>query len=227
MDNNCAGSALAPNVCGHSAHPVREGRNLMDTDAAVRAYLAGEREMIAHHIDTHGVRVTYVGGGEDGECECCRLEAQAATNRAERRAADRAERRAATKSRGSAKGPQPLSVPFGYTTGLHGKGHPELVVLGLPMDLTAGLLNATAQQVLAGQQLVPGERVPHLAPPVLVEEIPNPGMVVLAANTYYGRSPHNSVPAHQLTWADLDSRFPWEEGHNTGREQPRPGTYRA
>ena len=190
----------------------------MDNSAALQAFAERERHMITQNIQSHGVHITYVASYRGGECAFCALEDVTDADVVDPFAQDLA---------AGAELPARLDLPLGYTTGLHSVGHPELVVLGLTPDLTAALLSAATQQVIAGKRLMPGQVVPHLAPPVLVEEIPNPGLVVLSANTYYGRSPQDSVPAQQLTWADLEGRFPWDEGHNTGRDQPRPGTYRA
>ena len=46
---------------------------------------------------------------------------------------------------------------FGYTIGLFGLGHPELVLVGLGADTTHGVLQRVAEEVAAGRDLVPGE----------------------------------------------------------------------
>jgi hypothetical protein len=119
---------------------------------------------------------------------------------------------------------------FGYTIGLFGLGHPELVVVGLAMDATHGVLQEVAGEVAAGRDLVPGELVlrDDRTGRLCVEISPNPGEVVLGANRFYRRPPEHPVPAYQLTWTDAAGRFPWEEGYPCGPEhQPRPGTWRA
>jgi hypothetical protein len=121
--------------------------------------------------------------------------------------------------------------PFGYTIGLFGLGHPELVVVGLGPDATHAVLGRAAETVAAGRDLVAGEL---LTWPewdgllVVVEEMPNPGEVVLAANRFYERPAEYSVLAYQLTWARPGHGFPWDEGYAGGVGiQPRPGTWRA
>jgi hypothetical protein len=58
--------------------------------------------------------------------------------------------------------------------------------------------------------------------------VPNPWQIVLGANRHYRRSNEVSVPAYQLTYDDIEGRFPWEDGYsNAAWIQPRPGTYRA
>jgi len=127
-------------------------------------------------------------------------------------------------------GDEPDEPAFGYTIGLFGLGHPELVVVGLGPGATHGVLDQAADLVLAGRDLMPGELLPvaDTATRLLVETVPNPGEVVLGANRHYQRPAEVSVGALQLTWSDADGRFPWDAGHR-GEEgaQPRPGTWRA
>jgi len=119
---------------------------------------------------------------------------------------------------------------FGYTIGLFGLGHPELVLVGLGAGTTHGVLQRVAGEVSAGRDLVPGELIAWDDWPGLlyVEDSPNPGEVVLGANRFYQRPPEYSVPAFQLAWSHADGHFPWEDGYPCGPEcQPRPGTWRA
>ena len=118
---------------------------------------------------------------------------------------------------------------FGYTIGLFGLGHPELLVVGLSHQRTHDLLDHAARLVAGGRDLVVGEELRwDRGQPVIVEDLPNPGDVVLGANRYYQRPAEVSVPAYQLTWAHADGSFPWDDGYPCGPEcQPRPGTWRA
>ena len=126
-------------------------------------------------------------------------------------------------------GEDPGEPPFGYTTGLFGLGHPELVVVGLDHDVTYGVLDRTARMVVAGRNLVPGEELtwPDRRYGFVVEELPNPGEILFVANRFYCRPDEFSVPAFQLAWADEDGLFPWDHGYAGGPGQPRPGTWRA
>ena len=128
------------------------------------------------------------------------------------------------------EGDEPGEPPFGYTIGLFGLGHPELVVVGLDCDLTHHLLQRVAGLVRDGRDLVSGEllevgaRVRRLVP----EVCPTPGDVFLGANRFYLRPPQHSVPALQLTWCHDDGTFPWDPGWPCRPEyQPRPGTWSA
>jgi hypothetical protein len=49
---------------------------------------------------------------------------------------------------------------------------------------------------------------------------------VIGANSYY-RMTQASVPVLQLSYDDLEGRFPWEEGYSMPGLQPRPGEFRA
>jgi Domain of unknown function (DUF4262) len=130
-----------------------------------------------------------------------------------------------------AAGDQPGEPAFGYTIGLFGLGHPELVVVGLSAENTHAILQRVAGLVVSdGRDLVAGELVtfPDRPDGLVVEELPNPGEVVLGANRFYERPAEYSVPAYQLTWAHRDGLFPWDPGYACGPGcQPRPGTWRA
>lgn len=119
---------------------------------------------------------------------------------------------------------------FAYTVGLHGIGHPELLVLGTDSGTASGLLNEVASRVRAGRDLVPGEILDFAEWPhrVLVEEVPNPGDILFAANHFYDRPDVASVPALQLTYDDRHGRFPTDEGYDIPSWiQPRPGDFSA
>jgi len=127
------------------------------------------------------------------------------------------------------EGDGPDEPPFGYTVGLFGLGHPELALVGLAAESTHSLLGRVAEMIADGRDLVPGELLTWSDWPdvrVVVEELPNPGEVVLVANRFYERPAEFSVPAYQLTWALPDHGFPWE-GTAEPSVQPRPGTWRA
>ena len=127
-------------------------------------------------------------------------------------------------------GDQPGEPSFGYTVGLFGLGHPELVIVGLGCDNTHGMLQRVASMVAGGRDLVVGEllRWPDWGGLMVVEQLPNPGEILLGANRFYERPAEFSVPAYQLTWSHADGTFPWDEAYPCGPEcQPRPGRWRA
>lgn len=115
-----------------------------------------------------------------------------------------------------------------YTVGLFGIGHPELIIFGVGAPSAARALNTFYERVRGGQDLTPGEIVRPWDEPVafLVEEFPDPGATLFAANRHYQRPPFASVPAYQLTWS-VDGFFPGEPGYPLADNvQPRPGTFR-
>ncbi|WP_166534997.1 DUF4262 domain-containing protein [Blastococcus xanthinilyticus] len=118
---------------------------------------------------------------------------------------------------------------FGYTVGLFGVGHPELVVVGVDHETATGMLNTVAGLVLDGRDLVPGEVVAlDENRRFTVETLPNPGDVLFTANRFYQRPDEFSVPAYQITWAHPGGLFPWDPGYPCPPGcQPRPGTWRA
>ncbi len=119
---------------------------------------------------------------------------------------------------------------FSYTTGLFGMGHPELLAFGLSPANARGLFRELASRIRDGEDLIPGEIVTsddwHHR--VIVEVVPNPGQILLAANRFYQRPPEQSVPALQLTTDDRNGRFPWDDGYSfPAWLQPRPGEFSA
>ena len=127
-------------------------------------------------------------------------------------------------------GDEPDEPSFGYTVGLFGLGHPELVAVGLSSEGTHRVLNGAAGLVVEGRNLVPGEVARHDdgQPAFIVEVVPNPGEILFSANRFYQRPDEFSVPAFQLTWAHRDGSFPWDEAYPCGPDcHPRPGTWHA
>jgi hypothetical protein len=127
-------------------------------------------------------------------------------------------------------GDDPGEPAFGYTIGLFGLGHPELIVVGCSGGTTHGILERIAGLVAGGRDLVPRELLPGAAGEgrLFVEACPNPGDVVLGANRWYRRPAEYSVPAYQVAWTHRDGLFPWEEGYACRPDcQPRPGEWAA
>jgi hypothetical protein len=119
--------------------------------------------------------------------------------------------------------------PFAYTTGLFGLGHPELLIVGVPPETAALVLNTLGERVRRGERLMPGHRVEVAgwSRRIVPEPVSNAGEILLWSNGFYHRPAEHSVPALQLTYADAGGRFPWEAGFAEPHLQPRPGTFNA
>lgn len=116
---------------------------------------------------------------------------------------------------------------FAYTIGMFGLNHPELLIFDLSPETTLDVLNEVGQRVLEGESFFPGMtiEIDGWDREIIVEDVPNPGDIVLVANDYYRRPPEVSVPVIQLTYADDEGRYPWEPDCTSN--QPRPGEFRA
>jgi hypothetical protein len=134
-----------------------------------------------------------------------------------------------TCSRPGCDPPPDEQPPFAYTIGLFGLGHPELLIIGVDPATAQGALNTLALRIRQGEVLIPGLIItfkdwPHR---IIPEVVPNPGEIVLGANSFYQRPPEHSVPVLQLTYDDTEGRFPWDQGCIAPELQPRPGTFAA
>jgi hypothetical protein len=120
------------------------------------------------------------------------------------------------------------SPSLGYTVGLTGFDHPEVVVFGLGEGGTARVLNALGDRVRAGERLRDGDVVDLGFTPVTLFDLPNPAEVVFTANSVYGRREDESVPALHAVYADRHGSWPWEPGCELPPWlQPMPGQFRA
>ncbi len=117
---------------------------------------------------------------------------------------------------------------FGYTVGLFGLGHPELLITGVSFDLAVELLTDLCLQVREGENLLPHREIRWAGweRRLTTEQVPNPEDLVFEANRFYRRPPYDPVSVLQLSFADGRGRFPWDRGYD-GPDQPRPGTFTA
>lgn len=106
---------------------------------------------------------------------------------------------------------EPDSLPFQYTIGLHDRGLPELVSIGLPGDVGHALLNDVAAVI--AQRKEAGE---PLAGEVSHERWPLPFYLLAAdvpkAEDYATGARNRSAGEAQylqVCWPDKHGRFPW------------------
>ena len=167
-------------------------------DAGTQAWIHQQQAHLKTMIRRHGWFIHYIGGGG-----CCHP--------------------------GCACGEARDEPPFAYTTGLFGLGHPELLIFGVMLETAAGVLNTLGERLRQGADLLPGQIIgfdewPHR---IIPEVVPNAGDIVLLSNDFYGRPDESSVPVLQLSYDDVEGRFPWEDGYAAPDMQPRPGTFTA
>jgi hypothetical protein len=103
---------------------------------------------------------------------------------------------------------------FTYTIGLVEAGLPELLIMGLPTDVGAVILNAAAKRHLE-HEFTAGDtwEFPEVVPPLpfRVVDIPARHSCLGTAYRIYER---NTVRGLQLVWADVAGRFPGEDGYD-------------
>ncbi|MGY1914323.1 DUF4262 domain-containing protein [Blastococcus sp. SYSU DS0973] len=110
------------------------------------------------------------------------------------------------------RGEESDEPPFGYTVGLFGVGHPELVVVGVGHGTACAVLDDVAGLVLGGRNLVPGEVITDGGAGLLtVEELPKPGEVLSAPTASTSaptstRCPPTSSPGRTRVAASRGSR---------------------
>jgi len=111
-------------------------------------------------------------------------------------------------------------VPMAYTVGLAAAGLAEIVVFGLPSEVSQVLLNDAAQR-LRRDELPVDEKIERLASmPVVFKRVPPVAAEqhIMMANNRAGQP----VEALQLVWPDQQSRFPWEEAFDEQCAKAQP-----
>lgn len=118
---------------------------------------------------------------------------------------------------------------FAYTVGLHGLGHPELLVFGVSTGTAVSVLNSLGAGIRDGLVLMPGQLIAfdEWAHRIMPEAVPNPGDILFGANDFYRLPPGHSVEAFQLSHDDENGLFPCQDGFVGAEMQPRPGTFKA
>lgn len=106
----------------------------------------------------------------------------------------------------------PDPVPFSYTVGLTGFGHPEIIVCGVdPREAGITLLNNLGERVRAGQAFSHGEVPRDLLmgdyDPILIQVDDLTRLSI--ARRVYGEY----VSALQLVLPDSMNRLPWHQGY--------------
>ena len=109
--------------------------------------------------------------------------------------------------------PTPLETCW-YTVGLTGHDLPELIVFGLPPDISRPALELLAADLIAGRrQIAAGQRADDVLEghPVRFVAVTEPDRhLPVAAQFYAGTG--TTVRALQIVWPDRYERWPWQTG---------------
>ncbi|WP_232344862.1 DUF4262 domain-containing protein [Actinoplanes awajinensis] len=111
--------------------------------------------------------------------------------------------------------PQPIPLETcWYTIGLTGHGHPEMVLFGLPPDISRPTLRTVAGEVIAGRRtFTAGQHADDVLeghPVQFVAVIEPDRHLPVAAQFYAGTG--SAVEALQIVWPDRYLRWPWQPG---------------
>ncbi|MCW4386470.1 DUF4262 domain-containing protein [Salinibacterium sp. SYSU T00001] len=109
---------------------------------------------------------------------------------------------------------------FSYTVRLTLRGWPELVIVGLPSDVTHAFLATAVDALMTGARFFPGLRTTALTE--------SGDVMFIAAEDVSGMTAAGYIVgefrALQLVWPDSKGTYPWEEGHrNVENAQPLLG----
>ncbi|TEA09063.1 DUF4262 domain-containing protein [Mycobacteroides salmoniphilum] len=118
-------------------------------------------------------------------------------------------------------------VNFSYTTGLSGKGLPEVAIYGLPAQAAGGVLNRVARTMVdTGNALQPGDWFDFEGKQARAESRAREDVLVAIemldtsdlnmVRTIYGEV----KSAMQIVWPMRDGLMPWELGGTAVEEQP-------
>lgn len=111
--------------------------------------------------------------------------------------------------------PQPALLETSwYTIGLTGHRHPELILFGLPPDISRAALHTVAEEMIEGRRTcVAGQYADDVLEghPVTFVAVTEPDRhLPVAARFYAGTG--TAVEALQIVWPDRYHRWPWQPG---------------
>ena len=112
---------------------------------------------------------------------------------------------------------------YGYTVGLHSSyRHPELVVIGLPIEVMTELLALACDRVRTGEHFAASMQITDITehPIAMRNVLPEQVAARLKVTCdFYG---HADFPALQLVWADDRGLYPWSMGATTAQWLAQP-----
>lgn len=111
--------------------------------------------------------------------------------------------------------PQPeLLETCWYTIGLTEHRHPELILFGLPPDISRSVLHAVAEEVIEGRRTcAAGQYADDVLEghPVTFVAVTEPGRHLPLATRFYAGT-GTATEALQIVWPDRYHRWPWQPG---------------
>jgi hypothetical protein len=110
---------------------------------------------------------------------------------------------------------------FSFSVGhFHNMDHPEILVIGLPEEVSHQLLNIAAVKIVgAKEKLEPYKEYSDLTESLSIAFVPvdfsHYAEYLGYAGWYYGSMP-KPFPTIQMVWPDRSGLFPWDEGYDVG-----------
>jgi hypothetical protein len=105
-------------------------------------------------------------------------------------------------------------APFAYTVGLTEHGFPELVIAGLPAEISHSLLNDLAGRVYdRAERFTAGQRISDLIKGYEAVIVEGPATEELYPGAAYRRYGRERVTLQQVVWPDGGGRFPWHDNY--------------
>ncbi len=113
---------------------------------------------------------------------------------------------------------------FAYTVGLyHSFGHPELIVVGLPIEVGHSVLNIAGESIRRGVRYAEGIRSDEFLEgrACTFRRMPESQYRhYLGWDLWFYDG--NAFPALQMIWADQHGRWPWETSVDQGVRKQQP-----
>ncbi|HKB36628.1 MAG TPA: DUF4262 domain-containing protein [Gemmataceae bacterium] len=111
----------------------------------------------------------------------------------------------------------PYGPDYAFSVGLyHTLGHPEILIMGLPHETAAQLINVMGESIRGGQRYERGKRYDDIAegyPLAFVPVAPRYYPDYLGYALWFYRGWH--FPTLQCIWPDKQGLFPWDPGYDS------------
>jgi hypothetical protein len=99
----------------------------------------------------------------------------------------------------------------------HKQNHPEIIVIGLKLEVANKLLNVVALNIIDGDEIEPFKKYESFIDELTVSFVPIDiefyGEYLGYANWYYEKL-SKPYPVLQMVWPDKKGIYPWEDGYD-------------